>query len=63
VVYDEGLRSYRAIVFIASKCKNRVNSETFNRLKLGLSRQIAIFTKQGTPRGFYKNLGEKLWIK
>jgi len=63
VVYDEGLCSYRAIVFIANKCENRVNSEMFNYLKLGASRQITILTKQETLRGFYKNLGEKLWIK
>jgi hypothetical protein len=62
VVYDEGLRSYRAIVFIASKCKNRINSETIT-LESGASIQTTILTKQETLRGFSKNLGEKLWIK
>jgi hypothetical protein len=62
VVYDEGLRSYRAIVFIASKCKNRISSETIT-LESGASIQTTILTKQETLRGFSKNLGEKLWIK
>ncbi|HEX7482597.1 MAG TPA: hypothetical protein VF350_03925 [Candidatus Bathyarchaeia archaeon] len=63
MVYDEGLRSYRAIIFIASKCKNRINRETIGYLELGASRQTTILTKQETLRGFSKNLGEKLWIK
>jgi len=63
VVYDEGLRSYRAIVFIASKCKNRIRSETFSYLGSGASRQTTILTKQETLSGFSKNLGGKLWIK
>ncbi len=63
MVYDEGLRSYRAIVFIASKCKNRISSETFSYLESGASRQTTILTKQETLRSFSKNLGGKLWIK
>jgi hypothetical protein len=63
VVYDEGLRSYRAIVFIASKCKNRISNETISYLESGASRQTTILTKQETLSGFSKNLGEKLWIK
>jgi len=63
VVYDEGLRSYRAIVFIAIKFKNRISSETYSYLKSGASRQTTILTEQETLRGFSKKLGEKLWIK
>jgi len=63
VVYDEGLLSYRAIVFIANKCKNRISSETFGYLESGASRQTTILTKQETFSGFSKNLGGKLWIK
>jgi hypothetical protein len=63
VVSDEGLRSCRAIVFIANKCKNRINGETINYLELGASRQTTILTKQETLRSFSKNLGVKLWIK
>jgi hypothetical protein len=63
VVYDEGLRSYRAIVFIAIKCKNRISSKTITYLESGASSQTTILTKQETLRGFSKNLGEKLWIK
>jgi hypothetical protein len=59
VVYDEGLRSYRAIVFIATKCKNRVIGETISYLELGATRQETVLTKQVTPIGFSKNLGEK----
>jgi len=61
VVYDEGLRSYRAIVFIATKCKNRVNSETFSYLESVASRQKTLLTKQETPSGFFEKIGEKLW--
>jgi len=63
VVYDEGLRSYRAIIFISNKCNNRISSETISYLKSGTSRQTTILTEQETLRGFSKNLGEKLWIK
>jgi hypothetical protein len=64
VVYDEGLRSYRAIVFIATKCKNRVTSGTISYLKSGASSQKTVLTKKVTPSGFSRNLGEKkLWIK
>jgi hypothetical protein len=60
VVFDEGLRSYRAIVFIASKCKNRIRKETICYLELGASLQATILIKLETFSGFYKNLGEKL---
>ena len=63
MVYDEGLRSYRAIVFIASKCINRIKKKTVSYLELGASLQATILTKQETLSGFSKNLGEKLWIK
>jgi hypothetical protein len=63
VVYDEGLRSYRAIVFISSKCKNRISSKTITYLASGASHQATILTKQETISGFSKNLGGKLWIK
>jgi len=63
VVYDEGLRSYRAIVFIASKCKNRINGEAISYLESGASRQTTILTKQETLRSFSKNLGVNLWKK
>jgi hypothetical protein len=59
VVYDEGLRSYRAIVFIAGKCKNRVVTETISYLESGASRQKTVLTKQEAPSGFSENLGEK----
>jgi hypothetical protein len=59
VVYDEGLRSYRAIVFIASKCKNRIVTETISDLELGASRQKTVLTNQEAPSGFSINLGGK----
>jgi hypothetical protein len=63
VVYDEGLRSCKAIVFIASKCRLRISKESICYLELGASRQTTILTKQEAPSGFFKNFGEKLWIK
>jgi hypothetical protein len=63
VVYDEGLRSCRAIVFIASKCILRISKESICYSKLGASRQTTILAKQEARSGFFKNLGEKLWIK
>jgi hypothetical protein len=64
VVYDdEGLRSYRAIVFIASKCENRLSSKAITYLESGASCQTTILTKQEALRGFSKNLGDTLWIK
>jgi hypothetical protein len=63
VVYDEGLRSCRAIVFIANKRKLRISKESICYLGLGASPQSTILTKQEATSGFFKNLGEKLWIK
>jgi len=63
VVYDEGLRSYKAIAFIATKRKNRVSHETTSYLKLGAPLQKIVLSKQKKFRYFSKNLGEKLWIK
>jgi len=63
VVYDEGLRSYRAIVFIANRSsQDRLRKETISYLELGASRQKTLLTKQETLSGFSENLGEKLWI-
>jgi hypothetical protein len=56
VVYDEGLRSYKAIAFIESVT-------TVGYLELGVSRQKTVLAKQEAPSGFSENLGEKLWIK
>jgi hypothetical protein len=56
VVNDEGLRSHKAVAFIG-------NVRTINYLKLGAPLQKTVLTKQETPSGFSKNLGEKLWIK
>ena len=56
MVYDEGLRSHKAIAFIESVT-------TISYLQLGAPRQKTVLTKQETPSGFSKNLGEKLWIK
>jgi hypothetical protein len=61
VVYDEGLRSYKAIAFIKSN-PNRVTSKTKNYLSLAVILQKTILSKQKTLRGFSKKLGEKLWI-
>jgi hypothetical protein len=63
VVYDEGLRSYKAVAFIAIKRSNSINKETFSYLQLGAPRQKTVLTKQTTLRRISKNLGEKLWIK
>jgi hypothetical protein len=56
VIYDEGLRSPKAIAFIASK-------STISYLILGATLQKTVLSKQKTLRSFSKNLGEKLWIK
>jgi len=64
VVYDEGLRSYKAIAFIKSKSNpNRSSLNTKSYLILGVFLQKTVLSKQKTLRGFSKNLGEKLWIK
>jgi hypothetical protein len=64
VIYDEGLRSPKAIAFIQSKSsQNRISTETINYLILGATLQKTVLSKQKTLRCFSKNLGEKLWIK
>jgi hypothetical protein len=64
VIYDEGLRSPKAIAFIQSKSsQNRIRTETINYLTLGATLQKTVLSKQKTLRSFSKNLGEKLWIK
>jgi hypothetical protein len=62
VVNDEGLRSYKAIVFIKSNPK-RTSLKTKTYLKLGNSLKKTILSKQKTSSFFSKNLGEKLWTK
>jgi hypothetical protein len=54
VVYDEGLRSYKAIAFIESVT-------TISYLRLGAPRQKIVLTKQKTLRYLSKNLGEKIY--
>jgi len=57
VVYDEGLRSYKAIAFIESLRK-------IGYLKLGgFLFQKNVLTKLKPIRYLSKNLGENLWIK
>jgi hypothetical protein len=62
VVYDEGLRSYKAIAFIKSnpKCSS-LKKKSY--LILGALLRSTVLAKQKALRGFSKNLGEKLWIK
>jgi hypothetical protein len=62
VVYDEGLRSYKAIAFIKGnpKCSS---VKSFNYLRLGAFLFGIVLTKQKTFSGNSKNLGEKLWKK
>ena len=54
VVYDEGLRSYKAVAFIESLT-------TIGYLKLGAPRQKTVLTKQKTLSCNSKNLGEKIY--
>ncbi len=54
VMYDEGLRSYKAIAFIESL-------RTISYLKLGATLQKTVLTKQKTLRCISKNLGEKIY--
>jgi len=61
-VYDEGLRSYKAIAFIKSS-PNSLNLNTKSYLALGAFLQKNVLSKQKTLRSFSKNLGEKLWTK
>ena len=62
MVYDEGLRSYKAIAFIKGnpKCSS-IKSKSY--LLLGAFLQKTLLSKQKPLSGFSKNLGEKLWIK
>ena len=62
MVYDEGLRSYKAIAFINSN-PNCLSLKSKSYLKLGAFLRSTVLAKQKTLRGFSKNLGEKLWIK
>jgi hypothetical protein len=62
VVYDEGLRSYKAIAFIKSN-PNCVTAKTKIHLMPGALLQGTVLSKQKTLSGFSKKLGEKLWIK
>ena len=57
VVYDEGLRSYKAIAFIRSNPKC-LTLKSISYLKLGASLSSTVLAKQKTLRGFSKNLGE-----
>jgi hypothetical protein len=62
VVHDEGLRSYKAIAFIANKSnQDSISKETISYFELGAPRQITVLTKQKTLRCFSKNLGEKYY--
>jgi len=62
VVYDEGLRSYKAIAFIKSN-PTCLTSKTKIHLMPGVLLQGIVLSKQKTLSVFSKNLGEKLWIK
>ena len=63
VVYDEGLRSYKAIAFIKGN-PNPSSLKTKSYLLVGaLLPQSTVLAKQKTLRGYSKNLGETLWIK
>jgi phage terminase large subunit-like protein len=57
MVYDEGLRSYKAIAFIKSN-PNLVTLKTKSYLLLGVILQKANLSKQKTFRNFSKKLGE-----
>ena len=54
VVYDEGLRSYKAIAFIESV-------RTINYLELGATPKQAVLCRQNPLRYLSKNLGEKIY--
>ena len=62
MVHDEGLRSYKAIVFISSNPRC-LRLKTTSYLKLGTYLTSTVLANKKTLRGFSKNLGEKLWIK
>ena len=61
MIYDEGLRSHKAIAFIKGN-PNPLNLKAKNYLSLGVILQKTRLSKQKTLRGFSENLGEKLWI-
>ena len=66
VVYDEGLRSYKAIAFIQSKSsKPRINKDSISYLLLGATLQKTVLTQpQKNNRTLPKKIEcEKLWIK
>ena len=54
VVYDEGLRSYKAVAFIESLI-------AIDYLKSGAPRQRTVLIKQKTLSCNSKNLGEKIY--
>jgi hypothetical protein len=61
VVYDEGLRSYKAIAFIRGNPK--FASIKLNcYFKLGANLVSTVLRNKMTPSGYFKTLGEKLWI-
>jgi len=62
VVYDEGLRSYKAIAFIRSN-PNSLKQILFSNLKLGALSAKTVLANKKTLRGYSKKLGEKLWKK
>ena len=62
MVNDEELRSYKAIAFIKSN-PNCLSLNTESHLVLGAFLQKTVLSKQKTLSGFFKNSGEKLWIK
>ncbi|MCW3984508.1 MAG: hypothetical protein NWE96_11045 [Candidatus Bathyarchaeota archaeon] len=61
MTYDEGLRSPKAIAFIAAKRKNSVNSQTISYLELGATPKQKILAKQTPSRRVSKNLGEIIY--
>jgi hypothetical protein len=62
VVYDEGLRSYKAIAFIKGSPRF-LRSKSTSYLKSGAVLGSTVLNRQKTLRDYSKNLGEKLWIK
>jgi hypothetical protein len=62
VVNDEGLHSYKAIMFIKSNPKYaRLNAKS--HFILGAFLQKIVFAKQEAFSRVSNSLGEKLWIK
>ena len=63
VVYDEGLRSYKAIAFIRGNPNNlSIKPKSYLYIRRNLF-EIPFYQNKKPLRGFSKNLGEKLWIK